>query len=191
MNGTEIKNGDDSIQKHLAYSFLYDEPEDRRCDFEIASDEIASMIGLLRSLVKDEALRADLSRLNELMYHINPSLRTKRAVTEDELAWLYDRVEEIQAAIKAGFDKAAPARAGTPRFVLPQGCTAACYSHIIRNKCKYLVRLLYRAREQGHRAEPILFHFINLYSGYFYSLALKLNQDEGTEETPFTSRVYS
>jgi ATP:cob(I)alamin adenosyltransferase len=191
MNGIQTKNGDDSIRKYLAYSFLYDDPGDQRCDFEIASDEIASMIGLLRSLVKDEALRAELSRLNELMYHINPSLRTKVAVTEDELEWLYNRVKEIQKEIKTSFDTAAPARTGTPRFVLPQGCTAACYSHIIRNKCKSLVRLLYRYREQGIRIKPILFQFINLYSGYFYSLALKLNRDEGTEETPFTSRAYS
>jgi cob(I)alamin adenosyltransferase len=192
MNGTQIKDGDEGIKKYLAYSFLYDDPADLRCDFEIASDEIASMIGLLRSVIRDEALRADLSRLNELMYHINPSLRTTIAVSEDELEWLYGRVGEIQAEIKAAFDKAAPAsRPGAPRFVLPQGCTAAGYSHIIRNKCKSLVRLLYRCREQGHRTEPILFHFINLYSGYFFSLALKLNRDEGTEETPFTSRAYS
>jgi cob(I)alamin adenosyltransferase len=191
MNETLIKNGDDNIRKYLAYSFLYDDPGDLRCDFEIATDEIASMTGLLRSLVRDEALRADLSRLNELMYHINPSLRTKVAVSEDELEWLLNRVKEIQEEIKASFDKAAPARAGASRFVLPQGCTAACYSHIIRNKCKSLVRLLYRCREQGLEAAPILFHFINLYSGYFYSLALKLNLDDGTEETPFTSRAYS
>jgi ATP:cob(I)alamin adenosyltransferase len=191
MNGIQTKNGDDSIRKYLAYSFLYDDPGDQRCDFEIASDEIASMIGLLRSLIKDEAIRAELSRLNELMYHINPSLRTKVAVTEDELEWLYNRVKENQKEIKASFDKATPVRTGAPRFVLPQGCTAACYSHIIRNKCKSLVRLLYRYREQGIRIKPILFQFINLYSGYFYSLALKLNRDEGTEETPFTSRAYS
>ncbi|MDR3174701.1 MAG: ATP--cob(I)alamin adenosyltransferase, partial [Treponema sp.] len=65
------------------------------------------------------------------------------------------------------------------------------YSHIIRNKCKSLVRLLYRHRQQGNPAEDLLFDFINLYSGYFYSLSLKLNQDEGVEEIPFTSRVYS
>ncbi|MDR2102100.1 MAG: ATP--cob(I)alamin adenosyltransferase [Treponema sp.] len=191
MGGARTTNGGEGIQKYLAYSFLYDDPQDLRCDFEIATDEIASMIGLLASLIQDGALRGDLNRLNELMYHINPSLRTKTAVTGDELDWLRGRVGELQERIKEGFDRAAPSRAGAPRFVVPQGCTAACYSHIIRNKCKALVRLLYRCREQGVKTEPILFHFINLYSGYFYSLALKLNQDEGAAEIPFTSRVYS
>jgi cob(I)alamin adenosyltransferase len=193
------------MNKYLAYSFLYDDPADLRCDFEIASDEISSMIGLLRSLISDEALRSDLTRLNELMYHINPSLRKKTAVTGEELEWLRGKVTELQEAIKTGFDKAAPSRGKAPRFVIPQGCTAACYSHIIRNKCKSLVRLLYRHKERGNPegttgpsipagstpVDELIFDFINLYSGYFFSLALKLNQDAGVAETEFISRVYS
>jgi hypothetical protein len=42
------------MNKHLAYSFLYEDASDLKCDFEILSDEIASMIGFLRSLVNDE-----------------------------------------------------------------------------------------------------------------------------------------
>jgi ATP:cob(I)alamin adenosyltransferase len=179
------------VNTYLSYSFLYDDPADLRCDFEIVSDEISSMIGLLRSLVEDESLRADLSRLNELMYHINPSLRTKTAVTGEELDWLAGKVAEMQEEIKVDFDKTVPSRGKAPRFVVPQGCIAASYSHVIRNKCKSLVRLLYRHRAQGNPVADILFDFINLYSGYFFSLALKLNRDQGVEETEFTSRVYS
>jgi cob(I)alamin adenosyltransferase len=74
--------------------------------------------------------------------------------------------------------------------VLPQGCTAAAYSHVLRNKCKSLVRLLSRYHQQGNEVEGLLFDFCNLYSGYFYFLALKLNRDEGVEEVEFISRVY-
>jgi ATP:cob(I)alamin adenosyltransferase len=178
------------VNKYLSYCFLYDDPDDLRCDFEIAADEIASMIGLLRSLVKDENLRAELTRLNELMYHINPSLRTRPAVSGEELDWLAGKVNEMQAEIRESFDQAAPYHEKKPRFVVPQGCTAASYSHIIRNKCKSLVRLLYRHKEQGNIVEDMLFDFINLYSGYFYTLALKLNQEAGVVETEFKSRVY-
>jgi cob(I)alamin adenosyltransferase len=179
------------VNKYLSYCFLYEDPADLRCDFEIASDEISGMIGLLRSLVAGEGLRSDLTRLNELMYHINPSLRTKTAVTGEELDWLAGKVRDMQEEIRESFDRAAPSRGKKPRFVIPQGCTAAAYSHVIRNKCKSLVRLLYRHKQQGNPVEDLLFDFINLYSGYFYSLALKLNQDAGVEETEFTSRVYS
>lgn len=43
------------MNKYLSYCFLYDDPGDLRCDFEIASDELASMMGLLRSLIDDES----------------------------------------------------------------------------------------------------------------------------------------
>jgi ATP:cob(I)alamin adenosyltransferase len=179
------------LNKYLSYSFLYDDPVDLRCDFEIASDEIASMIGLLRSLVDNKAIRADLTKINELMYHINPSLRTHVAVTRAELYWLEEKTAELREAVRESFDRAAPLRGKAPRFVIPQGCTPAAYSHIIRNKCKSLVRLLYRYQQQGSTVEDILFDFINLYSGYFYLLALKINQDQSVEEVEFTSRVYS
>ncbi|MDR1411193.1 MAG: ATP--cob(I)alamin adenosyltransferase [Spirochaetaceae bacterium] len=179
------------MNKYLSYSFLYDDPADLRCDFEIATDEAASMIGFLRSLIDDEALREELCRLNELMYHINPCLRTKTTIVEEELDWLRDRVEELQREIRESFDAAASPRKNRPRFVVPQGCPAASYSHIIRNKCKALVRLMYRHKKQGHKVEDILFDYVNLFSGYFYSLALKLNKDGGVAETEFISRVYS
>jgi ATP:cob(I)alamin adenosyltransferase len=177
------------MNKYLAYTYLYEDLADLKCDFEILSDEISSMIGLLRSLIKDAPLRENLSKINELMYHINPSLRTKIAVTQEELDWLYQKTLDIQEAAKesvSGFGKSGSIQ----KFVLPQGCTAAAYSHVIRNKCKSLVRLLSRYHQQGHKVEDILFDFINLYSGYFYFLALKLNRDEGVEEVEFTSRVY-
>jgi ATP:cob(I)alamin adenosyltransferase len=175
------------LNKYLAYSFLYDDAADYRCDFEIASDEISSMIGLLRSLSDDEKLRADLSALNELMYHINPSARKGAAVTPEELAWLERKTEELRRKTETAF-RNFPERKVT--FVLPQGSTAASYSHIIRNKCKALARLLSRHKQRENAVPDIIFDLINLFSAYFYFLALKLNKDAGIEETPFTSRVY-
>jgi ATP:cob(I)alamin adenosyltransferase len=176
------------MHKHLAYTFLYEDAADLRCDFEILSDEIASMIGLVRSLVNDQGTRDELVKINELMYHINPSLRTKVTVTNDELRWLEERTEQLKRETRDslnGFPGASK-----PVFVIPQGCTSAAHSHIIRNKCKALVRLLSRYQQQGNNVADLLFDFINLYSGYFYYLALKLNKDEGVQETRFVSRVY-
>jgi cob(I)alamin adenosyltransferase len=192
------------MNKYLSYPFLYEDSGDLRCDFEILTDEISGMIGLLRSLVKDEALRDDLTRVNELMYHINPSLRTRVAVTGEELEWLDGKTEALrmkaeESSVKQGESSPAggaprPENGGpknSVRFVLPQGCTAACLSHLIRSRCKALVRLLSRHRQQGHTTEEILFDFINLFSGYFFFLALRLNRDSGLEEIEFKSRVYS
>ncbi|MDR2521767.1 MAG: ATP--cob(I)alamin adenosyltransferase [Spirochaetaceae bacterium] len=179
------------MSKFLAYSFLYDDAADLKCDFELLSDEIASMIGFLRSLLNekdtaaDKNLAGDLSRINELMYHINPSLRTKVMVSAEELAWLHEKTMRLQKAVEDGLPKG-----GGFTFFIPEGCTQAAYSHVIRCKCKSLVRLLSRCRQQGNHVDEILFDFTNLYAGYFYSLALWLNKIHGVEECRFTSRVY-
>jgi cob(I)alamin adenosyltransferase len=176
------------MKKHLAYTFLYEDASDLRCDFEILSDEIASMTGLLRSLVDAADTGDELVRVNELVYHCNPSLRTKVTITEDELRWLEERTEKLREATRDSFREFSGER--KPIFVLPQGCAAAALSHIVRNKCKALVRLASRHQQQGHQVDDLLFDFINLASNYFYYLALKLNRDQGVKETRFISRVY-
>jgi ATP:cob(I)alamin adenosyltransferase len=183
-----VSKGDITMSKHLAYTFLYEDASSLKCDFEILSDEIASMTGLLRSFVNDQDTKDELARINELMYHLNPSLRTKVMVTEDELRWLEERTEKLKEETRDSFSGFSGER--KPFFIIPQGCTAAACSHIIRNKCKALVRLASRHKQQGNRVEDLLFDFINLYSNYFYYLALKLNRDQGVKETQFISRVY-
>jgi cob(I)alamin adenosyltransferase len=179
------------MSKYLAYTFLYDDAGDLKCDFELLTDEIASMIGVLRSLLneKDQAADPDLtdnlSRLNELMYHLNPSLRTQVTVTEEELAWLSEQTLRLKRELREG-----PFQEQKPLFVLPQGCTQAAYSHVVRSKCKILVRLLSRYQQQGNQVDEILFDFTNLYAGYFYYLTLWLNKNQGVQERPFISRVY-
>jgi cob(I)alamin adenosyltransferase len=52
------------------------------------------------------------------------------------------------------------------------------------------VRLLYRYNDQGHDVDPLLYDFVNLLSGYFFFLALRLNALNGTKEIAYTSRNY-
>lgn len=166
--------------KFEAYPFLSDAPDDLRCDFEIFTDEISSHIGLLRSKVEDESLREELLKICELVYHLNPSLRTFVSVTEEELKWLEDCTNRLFEEVKARCEK----------FVLNQGCESACQAHILRTKFKALVRMLYRYNYGGHEVPNILFDFTNLLSGYFFNLALKLNEINNVDEVEFISRNY-
>ncbi|WP_371025178.1 hypothetical protein LZ906_010480 [Paraclostridium ghonii] len=175
----KIERGE-NMSKYLAYPFLYDKAEDLKCDYEIFTDEISSTIGLLRSFLKDESLKIELSKINEIVYHMNASLRTFVSVTGDELKWVESRTLLYQEEIKGIIDK----------FVLPQGGVCGSYAHIIRTKFKALVRLLHRYKENGNEVDELLFDFANLLSGYFFTLAIKLNKDEGTQETEFISRNY-
>lgn len=163
-----------------AYPFLCDAADDLRCDFELMTDELASGAGLLRAKVADEELQKELLWICELVYHMNPALRTPLQVTESERDRLFAASERLR--LEAGDGKC--------RFVLTQGCEAACLAHILRVRSKELVRLIYRHVHQGHEAEPVLLDLANLLSGYFFYLALKLNADAGIPEVEFVSRNY-
>jgi len=168
------------LRKYEACPHLSDAADDLRCDFEILTDEVASMVGLLRSMVSCEEIRADLRFVCETIYHITPSLRTHTSVTEAELLRLEQMVQDLQ-------EKMPPE---TPSVVLPVGCQAGTMAHVLRAKCKVCVRLLYRYQVEGHSVDPLLFDFMNLFSGYFFFLALYLNAQSGTPEVPFASRNY-
>lgn len=167
--------------KYEAYPFLSDASEDLRCDFEILTDELTSQIGLLKSLVNDAKIKEELLTIGDLVYHMNPSLRTSVKLTEDELHWLEETTNSIYEEVKDRCDK----------FVLPQGSEAASHAHILRARFKSLVRLLYRYAYAGNEVSNILFDFANLLSGYFFNLALKLNAIEDVDEIEFISRNYS
>lgn len=161
-----------------AYPFLADSPEDLRCDFELLTDEISSLTGLLAACVEDTELKKELLHVDELVYHANPTLRTKLTVTQEEVQWLKERTQDMQR------------EEDVRHFVLPQGCLAGSIAHVLRVKAKELVRLLYRHAHQGREAEPLLFDFCNLLSGYYFSMALKLNRRSGAHEIAFVSRNY-
>lgn len=164
-----------------AYPFLADPSEDYRCDFEIMTDRLSSMTGILAAMCQEETIRAELLRIDELIYHLNPSLRTKTTITEEEVQWLHQRVEELK-------------KEGENRFqsfcVLPQGSVRGSLAHVIRADCKALVRLLHRHEQQGHETDHRVIDFANLLSGYFFGMAVWLNGLDQVEECPFKSRNY-
>jgi ATP:cob(I)alamin adenosyltransferase len=163
-----------------AYPFLSDESEDLRCDFEIYTDKLSSMTGLLSAMCQEIELQKDLQKVDDLIYHSNPTLRTKMTVTEEEVQWLKTRVDALRDETKDRCE----------RFVLPYGSKRAALSHVLRAECKGLVRLLYRYNRTGKNVEPLLYDFTNLLSGYFFVLSLKLNALDGIDEIPYISRNY-
>lgn len=161
-----------------AYPFLADAPEKLFCDFEILTDEIASMTGLLVCKAPEQ-YSDELRKVDELIYHLNPSPRTFCSIQPEEEEWLAGR----KAFYQAQFPEI--------RFVVPGGCEAACLAHVIRVKCKELVRLLYRiAYTSEKQMEERIFDFSNLLSNYFFYLALELNREAGVSEQTFISRNY-
>ena len=67
-------------------------------------------------------LQRELLWICELIYHINPTLRTHLTVTEDETRRLEAAVDRLR---KECGDRCR-------RFVLTQGCESACIAHLLR-----------------------------------------------------------
>ena len=163
-----------------AYPFLADGIEDLRCDFEILTDKIASEIGLLASLCSEEDLKVEILKVDELVYHLNPTLRTKMTVTKEEILWLHERFSSHREATLHRCEK----------FVLPQGSKRGCIAHVIRTDCKQLVRMIYRHIHQGHTVEDSVLDFSNLLSNYFFVLSMLFNEIDEVDEVEFLSRNY-
>ncbi len=184
MNSNDSSNNNNKNiyrSKYEAYTFLSDDFDDIRCDFEILTDYFASQISLLRASVKDDNLKDELLKVCEIVYHINPTLRTKKfSITDSEFLWLL----EITKSLKADYSHRCK------MFVVPQGSFTASLAHCLRAQSKMIVRMIYRYAHQGNDVSEKLLDTTNILSGYFFYLALKLNEIDSVDEIEYTSRNY-
>ena len=164
--------------KYEACPLFCKKGDDIICDFAILVDEIASMVGLLHSLVDNKIIREELQFVCDIIYNLSPSLRKGVIVTKKELL----KLEQMTMEHKENITK-------PPNlFVLPMGSQNATLAHILRVKSKGLVRLLCKHDYAGNKVDSLLYDFTNLLSGYFYHLAFKLNAIDGIEEVPYITR---
>lgn len=163
-----------------AYPFLCDEDQDLRCDFEIATDRLASLTGWLAAKCPEQELRRELVQIEEIIYHFNPTLRTFLSVTPEEIDFLKERTEQLQELTKDRLK----------RFVLPRGSERAGIAHVLRADSKALVRMMYRYVQRGGQVDNEALDIANLLSGYFFYLAMFLNAQDGVDEIDYESRNY-
>ena len=161
-------------QRCCAYSFLKE--TSRQCDYEVASDELASLIAQAVHSVKHQP---ELLKLCELVYHANGSIRGRLAIRDEDFEWLdqlYVRLTQENGSLR--------------QFVLPAGCEGACALHVLRSRCKAVLRIAYAIDREEKPVPAILLDFWNLLSNVFFQMALKENRLEGVSEIPFASRSY-
>ena len=169
-----------------AYPFLADSDTDIRCDFEIHTDRRASMAGVIASMCPER--REEILKVDELIYHANPTLRTFMSITDEEIDWLHKSLEALRSECEEG--NAFPETGSKCRTVLPAGTMRGAYAHVLRVEGKQMVRILYRARERGLEFPDSLIDFANLVSGYFHMLGIWMDMKDGFTEIPFVSRNY-
>lgn len=155
-----------------AYPFL--EEDAFLCDYEIATDVLASQVSLARHDIH-HIPSVILQEIIDLLYHANGSIRGKCAINQEEVVRLKEIYDQYETKITT--------------FVLPDGCIGASQLHVLRAQCKAIIRLMVRIRKQQEVAQT-LFDFMNLLSNTFFMMSLYENKQEGYSPIPFISRSY-
>ena len=166
------------VSPYEAYPFLSESGLSILCDFELKTDKLASLTGVLISLAEESDLKNELISVCELIYHINPALRTGLKIADEEIDYLKNRVASLSKEF------------GNVGFVLPIGTTAASVAHVLRVEAKEIVRLMHIGEQTDQNVDPKIFDIVNLLSAYFFFIALKLNKEAGIPEKAFVSRNY-
>lgn len=160
--------------RYMAYPFLKE--ESRMCDYEVATDELTSMIGYAIHLVKHVD---ELPDMVEVIYHLNGSIRGQLAIDESDLGFwnaVYDRYVGLVGEIHY--------------FVLPMGCLGASYLHILRSKIKSVLRIAYAIDREEKKVSPLILDLLNVLSNLLFYMCLHENACEGVTEVKFGSKSY-
>ncbi|MFR0979535.1 MAG: hypothetical protein ACLSFJ_08815 [Holdemania filiformis] len=154
-------------QRCCAYSFLKE--TSRQCDYEVASDELASLIAggtLVKHQPELPAVRWSITRMDPF---------GKAAIRPEDF-----RCGSCQTDRKRRAETVCAA----------DRLCEACALHGLRSRCKAYCGSQPRSIEEKP-VPPILLDFWNLLSNVFFQMALKENRLEGVSEIPFVSRSYN
>lgn len=173
-----MKPGND--RDELCYPFIYETSS--LCDFEVVTDELCGHVGMALSALPEAMadLAADLDRLQPLVFHVNGSIRGRLAITENDIAWLHDRLAHYRAEVRDRIDG----------FVLPRGTSPVPQLHLARAAAKKAIRLMVRIEQEGKTVPMVLPRLCNLMCNFFFTLTLIINKRRGVAETPFISKSY-
>jgi len=159
----------------MAYPFLKE--ESLKCDYEIMTDTLSSMLGVCEATSKHIT---EFQKLVELTYHMNGSIRAKMALSEEDLEFMISVHDKYLELVK---DR-------TQKFVLPRGCLAASHMHVARAKAKEVARLMYKIYRTEQPVSPILLDYVNILSNALFYMAMYENMMEGIDEVEFISKSY-
>lgn len=144
------------------------------------ADELNSHIGVLITYCEKEEDRQFLTDVQAALFVVGGYLATDTSerdvrpgniVTPEMVSGIEREIDRIDALLP-------PLRL----FILPGGCRAAGYAHVCRTVCRRTERCILRLAESGAEIDDNVLAYINRLSDYFFILARKLNQDNGTED---------
>lgn len=148
-------------------------------------DELNSHIGLLISLLTDDADRALLTDIQNLLFSIGSMLATDTSA-RDYRPGRYITSDDV-TALERAIDAAEEGLPGWRGFILPGGTTAAAQAHVCRTVCRRAERRIYALAAEAD-VDAQLLAYVNRLSDYFFALAKKINHSAGQEENIWAKR---
>lgn len=155
--------------------------DDPRVEAYGTVDELASLLGLLRSEALPEGVDGRLVEIQEVLFSIGAALADPRGrVEHDPGVWDASKLEDW---IDAMDEELEPLQA----FILAGGSRAAAVSHVARTVCRRAERRVGTLDEDAGGLPEGLQAYLNRLSDGLFTLARFLNARSGIAETEWTT----
>jgi cob(I)alamin adenosyltransferase len=148
-------------------------------------DELMAHTSMLRDLVEDEQIRAD------LLFLLNIQMATASVLAADcddcpieipvvgdeQVSFLEKKIDEMDASLEP-----------LSSFLIPGGHPAVSQAHIARTVCRRTERTILKLTQEVNIQEDII-RFYNRLSDYFFVLSRKIAHLSGIDQPPWNPRL--
>lgn len=147
-------------------------------------DELNSHIGLLRDLIGEEDIIAQLLEIQDRLFTLGSHLAADPVKSKMKLPDITSEdVENLEKWMDKMDEELEPMRF----FVLPGGHPTVSHSHIARCVCRRAERIVVDLN-QSEPVEPVIMKYLNRLSDYIFVLSRKLTKDLNADEKPWVPR---
>lgn len=141
-------------------------------------DELNSFVGSLICTINDEQDLKILSFIQHKLFTVGSYLATEtESMPPKEASIIKDTDISL---LETEMDKMDSELPPLKQFVLPGGSEAAARAHICRSVCRRAERCIYKVKQE-YPVDEQVFKFVNRLSDYFFLLARKECNKNGTE----------
>ena len=153
---------------------------DLRVDSYGTVDELNAFVGVLRDLVTNESLSAELLAQQHLLFAMGAAL------ADDRPGQAYQLPETAATDLEAAMDRMDTVLPRMTHFILPGGAPVLSAAHVCRTVCRRAER---RVVELASTVEidPAVTIYLNRLSDYFFVLSRYLARELGIEEVKWVS----
>lgn len=148
-------------------------------------DELKSWVGLVRDKLTKEKLKSVLAEIQETLFTIEALLASDGSETRKKLPAL--KASDIEFLEKE-IDRMNESLPTLKTFILPGGHEIVSFTHITRTVCRRAERIIVKLNDTTP-VDPLISHYMNRLSDYFFVLARQLSVDFNAAETPWKPRV--